>query len=343
MKTRDKRPIAPDKTHFAVVIPLFNKETTIERAIRSVLDQTVQAFEIIVVNDGSTDNSSKVVESINDPRIRLVHQKNQGVSAARNRGIAEARLDLIAFLDADDEWLPGFLETIQRLVANYPHCAVYATRYMFGMPDGRTRPCIIRGLPDGFSGILEDYFKIAARSDPPIHSSAVVIKKTAINAVGGFPVGVKSGEDLLTWARLAASFTIAYSCDPLTIFNIRTSLFMPMHKPDEDDMIGLSLKGLLGKKKASTSLKQYIGVWYKMRAVQYLQVSKNIEARYELKKMSLFIKPNGNAYIYILISYLPTFFSKKIYSSFCFLKAVRRKLMFTSKVKNYSKTKKKIF
>ena len=88
----------------SVVIPLYNKEKYIKRAIESVLNQTFQKFEIIVVNDGSTDKSAEIVQNIKDPRIRLINQKNAGVSAARNRGIQEAKYEYIAFLDADDFW-----------------------------------------------------------------------------------------------------------------------------------------------------------------------------------------------------------------------------------------------
>ena len=88
----------------SVVIPLYNKEKQIKRTLQSVLTQTFQDFEIVIVNDGSTDNSTIEVEKIKDSRIRLIHQENAGVSAARNKGIEEAKYELIAFLDADDEW-----------------------------------------------------------------------------------------------------------------------------------------------------------------------------------------------------------------------------------------------
>src|SRR5450759_2144524 len=148
---------------FSIVIPLYNKEATVERAIRSALSQTIQDFEIIVVDDGSTDNGAKVVASIDDHRIRLIHQKNQGVSVARNRGIAEAKYDLIAFLDADDEWLPDFLKTILWLREKFTTCKVFATQYFFCSPDGSKRPAIVRGLPEGFlDGVLVNYFDIAS-------------------------------------------------------------------------------------------------------------------------------------------------------------------------------------
>ena len=94
----------------SVVIPLFNKQTSIRRTIASVLDQTYPHFELVVVNDGSTDNSLSVVNEFTDSRIRVITQPNAGESGARNRGIIEAKCPVVAFLDADDEWLRAFLK-----------------------------------------------------------------------------------------------------------------------------------------------------------------------------------------------------------------------------------------
>ena len=116
---------------FSIVIPLYNKENLIEYSIRSILSQTFQDFEIIVVNDGSTDNSVSIAESVMDSRIRIINQTNAGVSAARNRGIKEARYNLIAFMDADDEWKPDYLDTQYRLIQKYPECSVFACNYEF--------------------------------------------------------------------------------------------------------------------------------------------------------------------------------------------------------------------
>lgn len=89
---------------FSIVIPLYNKEKSITTTINSVLNQTCGDFELIIVNDGSTDTSLEIVQSIKDERIRIINQKNGGVSSARNQGIIEAKFDWIAFLDADDLW-----------------------------------------------------------------------------------------------------------------------------------------------------------------------------------------------------------------------------------------------
>ena len=131
----------------SVVIPLYNKEKQIANTLHSVLRQTFQNFEIVVVDDGSTDNSVQEVEKVNDIRIRIVHQKNAGVSAARNKGIEEARYDLIAFLDADDKWDQEYLQTQYGLYEKYSDCSVYACNYVFQDVSGIMKNTIIRKLP----------------------------------------------------------------------------------------------------------------------------------------------------------------------------------------------------
>ena len=225
-----------------VVIPLYNKKDTIQRALQSVFTQTVQPDEIIVVNDGSTDGSEKVVEAIIHPLIKLIHQPNAGVSAARNLGIKEAQGDWIAFLDADDEWKPEFLETIICLSASYPWCYILATAYQLQDHHGNIKEIILNKMPfSGDHGILSNYFEVASCSHPPVCSSAVTIKKDAIISTGGFPEGIKSGEDLLTWARLASEFEIGYSIKPLSVFILaaaHTYDETPNRIPEEPDKVG---------------------------------------------------------------------------------------------------------
>jgi len=196
----------------SVVIPLYNKRPYIERTIRSVLSQTIQDFEIVVVDDGSQDGGADIVRAIDDRRIRLISQENRGVSAARNRGVHEATSDFIAFLDADDEWKPTFLETILRLRMRYPGAGIYATDRLNCRPDGRTKACrYIRIPPPPWEGLLPGYFITAGSSDQPICSSVIGIPKQVLEEVGGFPVGVRIGEDLITWFNIALKYPIAFS------------------------------------------------------------------------------------------------------------------------------------
>lgn len=269
----------------SVVIPLYNKEREVERAIRSVVAQTVQDFEIVVVNDGSTDRGPEIVAGIADPRIRLLQQGNQGVSAARNRGIAEARSHLIAFLDADDEWKPCFLQEIMRLRAKYPGASVFATSYLFCDGEGRYSAPGINGIPPHpWDGTLEDYFAIASRSDPPLWTSAVAVTKAAITSVGGFPVGVKSGEDLLTWARLAVRFHIAYSTAPCAVFLTHEEFADRAERHDRaPDTVGKQLRQLYAQfGSEQRHLRCYTGLWHRMRAKTFLNLGKRGAALSEI-------------------------------------------------------------
>ena len=153
------------KSDISVVIPLYNKEKEIARTLRSVLAQTSQPLEIIVVDDGSTDGSAARVEEIGSPLIRLIRQENRGVSAARNRAMQEACGEYAALLDGDDTWEPGYLAEIERLIAAYPNCGAYATS--FNVDDGhRLTPGDTpqtEGVVDFFTEALSHYVLIPPR------------------------------------------------------------------------------------------------------------------------------------------------------------------------------------
>lgn len=294
-----------------VVIPLYNKQATIQRALQSVLTQTVQPEEIIVVNDGSTDGSEKVVESLNYPLINLIHQANAGVSTARNRGIDESTGDWIAFLDADDEWLPEYLETIQNLAQTYPQCMVLATSYFLQDFTGRKKTIRLKKMPfNSDQGVLSNYFQVASCSHPPVWSSAVVVKKEAIQSVGGFPAGIISGEDLLTWAKLAVKYKIAYSTRLLSVFMIDNSHIvsnLPSRLPDTRDFVGDELKKMYlnSEGKLKIDLKKYLSLWYKMRASVYLRNGEKSKVwKYTFKSLNYNFL-NYKNYLFMLMSILP--------------------------------------
>ena len=261
----------------SVVIPLYNKEKQIAETLRSVLQQSFQDFEIVVVNDGSTDGSVAAAKSVQDKRIRIIHQENSGVSAARNRGIDEARYELIAFLDADDRWKPDYLMTQYELTQKYPECSVFACNYEFVYADGSVHPTIIRKLPfDGPDGILSNYFEVASCSHPPICSISILVRKIVIQSIGGFPIGVKSGEDLLTWARLACVSQVAYSKSVLAQFistpsyGVESKASIRMSQDDPVLQGLLELERLHGTNMSAVDL--YIHRWIKIQAVIALEV-----------------------------------------------------------------------
>jgi len=206
-------PLTTPAPAVSVVIPLYNKERHVARAIQSVLDQVFRDFELIVVNDGSTDGSVEAVKTFTDARIRLVHREHVnsgGGHAARNLGIAEARADLIAFLDADDEWLPGHLETIKRLSEKYPGCGAFATAYAVVAPDGKRWVHASDGIPaHPWEGIIPSYFRSAPTY--PVVTISVAIPRRVFDSVGLFPVGVSQGGDTDTWCRIALEYPVCYS------------------------------------------------------------------------------------------------------------------------------------
>jgi cellulose synthase/poly-beta-1,6-N-acetylglucosamine synthase-like glycosyltransferase len=293
----------------SVVIPLYNKEAEIGRALHSISAQTFDEFEVIVVDDGSTDCGPKIVREWQDVRIRLVSQHNAGVSAARNRGITEARASLIAFLDADDEWSTQYLEHIVELQRRFPHCGVYATSYTFRYAGLPGRPAILRGFTGNLQeGVLTDYFTVACRSDPPLWTSAVVVTKSAILEVGGFPVGIIAGEDLLLWARLAVRFSIAYCPTPLSFYWEPMAVTeRPPRHPQVPDQVS---EGLLNLRKFSPpekvkGLDGYLGLWHRMRGVTYLKMNRGAEAREELRSAVSYESCSARIIIHWVLSLLP--------------------------------------
>jgi len=194
----------------SVVIPLYNKEMYIKKTIENVLNQTFQKFELIVVNDGSQDNGSKIVESFSDPRIQLINKENGGVSSARNVGIKEAKYDYIAFLDADDEWLPNHLEEIHKLIVDYGSEAnIFVTNFARKYTDGQIVPNR-KNNTELQKGIIENYFKTVLNK-ALIHTSCVCVSKKAIISVGMFDKRISRGEDMDLWFRLARKYKVAYS------------------------------------------------------------------------------------------------------------------------------------
>lgn len=218
---------------FSVVVSLYNKEAYIEKTIYSILEQTYADFEIIVVDDGSTDNSCSVVKRIGDSRIHLVSKKNEGVSAARNYGISLAKYPYVAFIDGDDWWNPLFLEKMSALIQKYPEVAMYASSFaeVYGE---KTYPVITYNQLSVGEQIL-DYIGIYVENlISPINSSSIVIKKKILSS-HCFNEKLCTGEDLLLWLQIASKYQIAYINEILSYYNrnVSTSIsrtLIPIHK-----------------------------------------------------------------------------------------------------------------
>lgn len=303
----------------SVVIPLYNKETSIANTLNCVLAQTYQDFEIVVVDDGSTDNSAAIVDTFKDRRIRLIPQSNGGVSAARNTGIREAKGEYVAFLDADDKWLVEHLENIVQLIKMYPNNKAYATNY-YNEQKGIRKNIVLNKIPFNTEmGILNNYFEICSNSQPPVWSSAVCVGRNLISDIGGFPVGIKAGEDLLTWARIAVRTDWAYSMIPTSIYMMGDGYDYskkPARRQEDSNSVCDGLKELLMSDYTRKSeLSHFIGRFYKMKASISLRFGDHKDTITNCLK-SLWYRPFAfETYPILILGCLPNFISRKMLSA----------------------------
>lgn len=203
---------------FSIIMPLYNKAPYVRKAVESVVAQTCGDWELIVVDDGSTDGSKEVVEQITDSRIHIIHQKNTGVGAARNRGVAASSAPHICFLDADDWWEATFLEEMTGLTAKYPNAGIYGTGYYI-VKNGRKRIAPI-GVDSDFTEGEINYCSVYAKTlCMPLTSISVCIPRKVFNETEGFPTDIKLGEDFMLWLRIALKHPVILLNKPLSNYN----------------------------------------------------------------------------------------------------------------------------
>lgn len=185
---------------FSVVIPLYNKAAYIFATVQSVLQQQYRDFELIVVDDGSTDHGIEKLAGIQDPRMKIIRQENQGVSVARNTGISAARSEFVAFLDADDMWCPDYLQQIEQLTEKYTQADIFVTAYNILMASDVIH---YSNEEDTDTSGVHNYWLSLKNGYDFVWTSATVIRRKAILDVGGFRPGERIGQDLDLWARVA--------------------------------------------------------------------------------------------------------------------------------------------
>lgn len=207
---------------FSVIIPLYNKAPYVAKAIGSVLAQTHTDYELIIVDDGSKDDSFAVaLNAINGHRnCHIYRQKNAGVSVARNIGVAFSCGDYSCFLDADDWWDAHFLEAMSRLIADFPEAGIYGTNYTIVNETKRKTRVAQIGVEDGFErGYINYYQAYAKTMYMPLWTGAVCMSRKVFDEMGGFPKGIKLGEDFLLWIRIALKYKVVLINRPLSFYN----------------------------------------------------------------------------------------------------------------------------
>jgi len=205
--------------NFSVVIPLHNKEKEIIETIHSVMSQSYAPDEIIVVDDGSTDNGVNVIKENFKDKIKLISQKNLGVSSARNRGILEAKNEYVCLLDADDLWKKGFLAEIEKLVKLFPEALFYSTSHKNIDERGEYLKSKLT-FEESYVGIIENFIDTFRKNYGLVNSSSVCIRKSAKVI---FPENEKKGEDICVWIELSLKGKLAFSAKPLSIYRLNAS------------------------------------------------------------------------------------------------------------------------
>lgn len=204
---------------FSVIIPLYNKAPYVRKTIESVLGQTFDDYELIIIDNGSNDGSSEIVAGFTDPRIRIIRlEENIGVSNARNKGVELSTAPYITFLDADDWWESTFLEEMAGLIERHPNAGIYGTGYYI-VKNGKKRVAPI-GVEEGFSEGEINYCKVYAKTlCMPLTSITVAMPRTVFDEMGGFKPYLKLGEDFDLWIRIVLKHKVVFLNKSLSNYN----------------------------------------------------------------------------------------------------------------------------
>jgi glycosyltransferase involved in cell wall biosynthesis len=280
---------------FSVIIPLFNKEKFIETTLKSVLDQTFTDFELILINDGSTDKSEQLIATFEDDRIRYFTKENGGASSARNYGIKKAQSNFISFIDADDYWYPTFLEEIFEKINRFPDIKVFSAA--IEIETSKSIFPALYGIRKTRDFEIVNYFA-ASTKETVLCTSCAVFNKTIFEEIGTFDTKIKSGQDTDMWIRIGLKYPILFSWKILARYvydhkSLSKNINYLDHKIDfskfeEAEKTNPDLKKFLDLNRFSIAIKYKITRNKKLFENQYNAIDlKNLE----LKKRALLPLP----------------------------------------------------
>lgn len=266
---------------FSVIIPIYNKEKQVARAIQSVLHQTFIDFELILINDASTDNSLQVASSFADPRIKILQRSQPGAGgyAARNDGIRRASRKYVAFLDADDQWNPAFLFNIHKLILQFPDAGVFATAWEETNGLKSKTNAYFNKYNQLETHLTESFYAVSSQGFNPLCTIVAVTTKQLMLQAGAFPDGkCKRGGDIETWMRLMIGQKLAWSPYIGAIYykNIKKSVTKTISDV-ETPYVYFSVLELSNSlpKNLQKDLKKYANYYTKMSIVRGIVAGKN--------------------------------------------------------------------
>ncbi len=205
LKTQEVMPL------FSVVVPLYNKQDHIRDTMLSILAQYEDDYEIVVINDGSTDGSERIVQEIKSAKIKYFSQPNKGVSSARNLGIAKASGTYIAFIDADDYWTPNHLSELRKGIELFPDQHVFCTNYCLQLSKQLTRETTFSHLVAPKEIVVLDNFFKYNLLDPIATGSTMCIRTSLLQQGYYFDTDIVSGQDTELWIRLGLQYALVFN------------------------------------------------------------------------------------------------------------------------------------
>lgn len=286
---------------FSVIVPLYNKAPYVRKTIESVLNQTLCDYELIIIDNGSTDGSDRIVAGFIDPRIKFVRlEENIGAGNARNKGVEISSAPYITFLDADDWWESTFLEEIAGLIERHPNAGIYGTGYWI-VKNSKKKIAPI-GVDKDFSEGEINYCATYARTlCMPLTSITISIPRTIFNETGGFKPHLKLGEDFDLWIRIALKHKVVFLNKPLSNYNQDVDIIYRgthhLHDPKEHMLWNLDY--LEPEEKTNSDYKQLIDNLRTYGLMPYLlNTQYRNAAREELKKVEWSLQPNTTRRLY---------------------------------------------
>ncbi|MFH6768165.1 glycosyltransferase [Gaetbulibacter aquiaggeris] len=205
-------------TFFSVIIPLYNKEDYIEETIKSVLNQSFNDFEIIIVDDGSTDDSLKLASQFTDSKITLIKQKNLGASVARNKAIETAKGKYIAPLDADDIWHKNHLLELKSLINSFPNAGLFCNNYEIKLNDNFVIKANFNFSYGSDHLEIPDFFDANIINYIPSSSSTAFLKSSFVK-LGAYDTSLRTGQDLDLWIRFALQYKVVFNPTITMVYN----------------------------------------------------------------------------------------------------------------------------
>jgi len=295
---------------FSVIIPVFNKEKDIYNTLESVLKQSFSDFELIIVDDGSTDKSVEEISRLKDKRILVFKKENQGVSIARNFGVEKSNSDYIAFLDADDYWYPEHLENLLLLINEFPKKLWFASAYEKKRNSALTTPMNSPILKKGktWFGVI-DFFK-NSMIDSVVNSSSVCFNKDFYNSLNGFNSNFTHGEDTDLWIRSSLKSPLVFSNKITLINNLDSS--NRSNKTPISKRNYFNLNAFTLEEKTNLSLNKFLDLNRYSQAIKYKteggnkkivqRLTKHIKLKNLNKKQKFLLKQN-NVTLKLMISF----------------------------------------